>query len=156
MTFIVGLIGVNLYLGIVIAVVILVVCQLLAAFLFTACLSDLAYELGQPQITDRARQIRSGLLLNISVGSGVLFVTPILVFFTCLIPYLLFILLPLLAAILLPLLVLWLGVAVQMFGEYGRVLLQIRSLILAGPARLEEARLGVTVTVAGESDSCSR
>lgn len=46
MTFIVGLIGVNLYLGIVIAVVILVVCQLLAAFLFTARLSDLAYELG--------------------------------------------------------------------------------------------------------------
>jgi hypothetical protein len=140
-TFVVGMIGVNLDLGLVVASVILVPCQLLAAFLFTEHLSDLAHELGQPQLADRARRIKSGLLRNISAGSGVLFVTLVLAFFTCLlgwVPYLLIIVLPLDAAILLPLLVLWLGVAVQMFGEYGQVLSQIRRLILAGPASLEE------------------
>lgn len=38
-------------------------------------------------------------------------------------------------ALLLPLLGLWLAVAVQMFGDYGRTIAQVRRAILAGPAR---------------------
>lgn len=134
--FFIGLAEVNLLVSQFFALSILLCGQAIAAFLFTRYLADLAMQSGRTDLVELARGVKRGLVQNVLAGSGMMLAVMILgvvVAALCLFSagILWPLAIPLGAIVLLPLLLLWTGVALQMFGKYGRVLRQLRATILA-------------------------
>lgn len=124
----------SIAIGVSLAALALIFAQVVAAYLFTVYLADVAERLGEPQWAERSNQLRSKISKNIAAASGMTSVaimlgmlTLIAGVVTCGIGFYIF--LPLDALVLLGFMPLWIPIVWQMFGEYGRILSHLQQRI---------------------------